>query len=66
MHTGNAVRYDGNIEEHNHLKCTECNELVDVIISQEDISKRMLKKYNFKVEEIDLTIIGKCEKHILR
>ena len=64
--TGNAVRYDGNIEKHNHLKCTECNELVDVIIFQEDISKSMLKKYNFKVEEIDVIILGKCVKHKLR
>tara|TARA_B100001250_G_C19715628_1_gene751320 strand:- start:91 stop:456 length:366 start_codon:yes stop_codon:yes gene_type:complete len=64
IHTGSAVRYDGNIEKHNHLKCTDCNELVDVIITQKDISKSMFKKYNFKVEEIDLTILGKCEKHI--
>ena len=63
IHTGNAVRYDGNIEKHNHLKCTDCNELVDVIIFQENISKSILKKYNFKVEEIDVTILGKCEKH---
>ena len=39
LYTGNAVRYDGNISNHNHLECTECNELVDVIIPHENISK---------------------------
>ena len=63
LYTGNAVRYDGNISNHNHLECTECNELVDVIIPHENISKIVLKKYDFKVKGVDLTIIGKCAKH---
>ena len=29
IHTGTTIRYDGNIRNHIHLKCTECGNLID-------------------------------------
>ena len=63
LHTGSVIRYDGNISKHNHLKCVECRELIDVNIQEKDLVKDISKKYNFSVSEIELIAIGKCSKH---
>ena len=65
IYNGSSVRYDGNLKRHNHLKCSVCDDLIDVTISHEEINKRIVNNYNFKVDEIELTVIGRCNKHKL-
>ena len=36
IYDGNIARYDWNTESHDHLKCKECGDLVDVHLVQEE------------------------------
>tara|TARA_B100000902_G_C26857262_1_gene691255 strand:- start:11 stop:376 length:366 start_codon:yes stop_codon:yes gene_type:complete len=59
----NIVRYDCNIEPHNHLKCKKCEDLIDIHISDESMKKNVKNKYNFDVDDVNITFIGTCSKH---
>ncbi len=58
---GKVDRYDGNIQTHNHIKCTVCGKIedldFDVPINTEIITKLGYKLSNYKVE-----INGICKK----
>ena len=58
-----VARYDCNQEPHFHLKCHVCGDLIDVDPFEPDIKKVVKEKYNFEVNDLELTIIGKCKKH---
>lgn len=64
IHNGGSVRYDGNVIKHNHLRCTICDDLIDIQIAHDVLNNSLIDKYNFKVDEIELTIIGRCQKHL--
>jgi|TARA_B100002019_G_scaffold146621_1_gene126326 Fe2+ or Zn2+ uptake regulation protein len=59
----NVVRYDCNIEPHNHLKCKICDTLIDIPVANEAMKKNVKTKYNFDVDDINITFIGTCSKH---
>ena len=42
IYDGNITRYDWNIESHDHLKCTECGDLIDVHLANKEF--KSLKK----------------------
>ena len=64
IHNGVSVRYDGNVKKHNHLRCTVCDDLIDIQIAHDVLNNSLINRYNFKVDEIELTIIGRCQKHL--
>ena len=51
------------MEKHDHLKCNICGDLIDINKNNIDISKTILKDFNFKVSDIEMTISGTCKKH---
>ena len=57
------VRYDGNTKSHHHFKCTKCGELIDINNYKNIVPKKILDKYKIKIEEVNLMILGKCQKH---
>ena len=59
----NLIRYDGNTEEHHHLKCSDSGVLIDTNIKSNFDEKDIVSKYNFKPEKTKFFIIGKCNKH---
>ena len=59
----NLIRYDGNTEEHHHLKCSECGVLIDTNIKSNFDEKDIVSKYNFKPEKTKFFIIRKCNNH---
>ena len=63
IYDGNVARYDSNMEKHDHLKCNICGDLIDVNKNNIDISKTILRNFNFKVSDIEMTISGTCKKH---
>ena len=63
IHDGPVARYDWNLETHHHLKCIECGEIVDINKIDTNVQNFVEKNYDFKVSEIDLTILGACSKH---
>lgn len=63
INDGPLVRYDRNTISHNHLKCSECGTLIDIHLGLNDLEKTIKMKYNFSVDEVEMKIIGKCQKH---
>jgi len=63
IYDGKIARYDWNKDPHDHLKCSECGELIDIQLPADDIKKTVKKKYDFDVDDVEMTIIGTCKKH---
>ena len=64
IYDGNIIRYDWKTEPHNHLKCKICGDLIDVDMPDLIIQPNIEKKYKFEVDDVEMTIIGTCNKHI--
>jgi len=63
INDGIMARYDGNTSHHDHLKCTKCGELFDVNILDSNLKKSVKKKYQFHVDDVEMILIGTCQKH---
>ena len=63
IYDGNIARYDWNTESHDHLKCKECGDLVDVHLVQEEFTSKVKRKFKFDVDNVEMTVIGTCSKH---
>jgi|TARA_B110000914_G_C15466920_1_gene448718 Fur family ferric uptake transcriptional regulator/Fur family peroxide stress response transcriptional regulator len=59
----NIARYDWNTEPHNHLKCKNCGDLIDIVLSDKSIYPKIKKDFKFDVDLVEMTIIGTCYKH---
>ena len=62
---GNVIRYDGNVQDHDHLRCTECHTLYDVANLTKNLKKKVGERYQFEVKRTSLTLEGICNKHSL-
>ena len=54
----NELRFDAEIREHGHFKCSVCGDVSDVFLDQELINLIEKKR---KVEHIEFNITGECE-----
>ena len=63
IHDGSLTRYDWNRDSHDHLKCTLCGEMIDVQLYKDGLRKNVKEKYDFEVSDVEITLIGKCNKH---
>jgi Fe2+ or Zn2+ uptake regulation protein len=57
------ARYDGNTNEHHHLKCLECGHLIDIDLDTNFNRKKILAEHEFEPSQVDFFILGKCNKH---
>ena len=64
IYDGPVTRYDWNKEPHDHLKCRICGVLIDVKLSDVPIKEIVEERFDFKVEDVDMTLIGICNKHL--
>ena len=60
---GSITRYDGNIKPHHHLKCNECGEITDINLRNLNLKEKIKSKFDFDPSDIEITVIGKCNKH---
>jgi Fe2+ or Zn2+ uptake regulation protein len=63
IYDGKVTRYDWNMKPHNHLKCKICGDIKDIHMLSNDIRSCVQKKYKFEVDDVEMTIIGTCNKH---
>ena len=58
---GESKRYDPDTDKHHHLRCTQCNKIIDFHDEQFDNLKipRMLQK-NFRVTNVKVILEGRC------
>lgn len=60
-----VTRYEHlyNHEHHDHLICSECGDLIEVLDPQiEKLQKRLAKKHGFRIDSHKLEIYGTCRK----
>ncbi len=56
----NETRYDAQIKDHGHFKCTECGKIYDFEVDMDDL---IPKKFNdFKINQRDVFINGICDE----
>ena len=63
INDGSIARYDWNTDSHGHLKCKVCDNLVDVQLVNDELISKVEKKFEFDVDDVEMTIIGTCSKH---
>ncbi|MDB9722818.1 transcriptional repressor [Candidatus Marinimicrobia bacterium] len=63
IYDGNIARYDWKTEPHNHLKCKNCGDLIDIVLLDESIHPKIKKDFKFNVDKVEMFIIGTCKKH---
>jgi len=56
------VRYDGNVNDHDHFRCTSCNTWYDIDILDKTIIEKITSSNNFKINAINLELEGICKK----
>ena len=61
---GNVTRYDWNTSVHDHLKCKECDDLIDVQLVNDNFISKIKKKFDFNAHSVEITVIGTCNKHL--
>jgi Fur family peroxide stress response transcriptional regulator len=49
-------------EEHSHLMCNSCGEVIDIQVETENITKDIEKKYEFRISQSDVVLSGTCKK----
>ncbi len=55
------VRYDGNIDHHDHFRCTECNTWYDIQLLDKTAIQSFNKAHHFRIESFNLELEGICE-----
>ena len=63
VYDGSLARYDWNKEPHDHLKCYVCGNMIDAQLYKDSLVKLGKTKYDFEVSDVEITLIGKCNKH---
>ena len=64
INNDNIARYDWNTNSHNHLKCKQCDSLIDIQLVNDGLISKIKKQFKFDVDDVEITIIGTCSKHI--
>lgn len=59
---GMADRFDRTLEEHDHLYCTKCGHVEDVVLDKTAIDQTISAQQNLCVERYSLTLYGVCSK----
>ena len=60
---GEPDRYDGNMDDHIHFLCLECNEVQDLFIDElSSIGQMVEAKADVKVDSFDLLLKGTCSR----
>lgn len=58
------VRYDGNIKQHDHFRCTSCGKWFDIELIDQSIFNSFARENDFRIESFNLELEGTC-KHCL-
>lgn len=59
-----ADRFDGNIDKHHHVICSQCGKVFDFDYDLTDLKKEVLNQTNVICQKTDITIKGICDSCI--
>ncbi|MBT3228904.1 MAG: transcriptional repressor [Candidatus Marinimicrobia bacterium] len=55
------VRYDGNVRQHDHFRCSVCGKWYDVEMIDQSIIQSFAEKHDFRIESFNLELEGTCK-----
>ncbi len=59
--TGGQMRFDGRIDDHNHIRCQECGRVDDLVLKGcPDIRKVVLDSAGYEIVSHSLDFVGIC------
>lgn len=58
--SGGADRYDGKIDEHQHIICEKCGKVVDIDIDLSDILSKVSKETEISINSVNIVFKGLC------
>lgn len=56
---GEEALYEYTEKSHHHAICTDCNKVIHFIVSEDEI-KKLVNINGFDIEDVELTVKGKC------
>lgn len=56
-----AHRYDYNTTQHAHIRCVQCNRVIDVDIDEKALAKQAAMQSGFAIEGVSLSFLGLCK-----
>ena len=56
------VHFDGDISDHSHFICNECNQVFDITYHDENISNVVQEHTKHHIEKTDIVFSGICEE----
>lgn len=56
-----AHRYDYNTTQHAHIRCVQCNRVVDVNIDENALAQQAAMQSGFTIEGVSLSFTGLCQ-----
>lgn len=56
-----AHRYDYNTTQHAHIRCVQCNRVIDVDIDEKALAKQAAMQSGFAIEGVSLSFWGLCK-----
>ena len=57
---GNQVRYDRNLERHDHFNCHRCGTLYDIEVERQGVIGSVETTYDFQVADVRIEVTGTC------
>lgn len=58
----NVIRFDHNVCDHYHFKCSKCYKVIDIPVSDFDnMKKDVSEKYSVQVESFNIVFYGLCK-----
>lgn len=58
--SGGTARYDADLSDHQHLVCTECGSVTDIMMECGDLCEKADSYFGGKVESCSVIFKGKC------
>lgn len=60
---GEVDHYDGDMSNHYHFICTECNQIIDIFGYELKLPLNNIKKdHGISIDNFDIVLYGKCDK----
>ena len=60
LDVGGAIHYDGQVHDHQHFLCAECNKVYDIEIKSGDVVSLIETKIDHHVTECQVHLTGTC------
>ncbi len=61
--TGNQRRYDGNTDDHFHLRCVQCGQVKDLLIDYpQEMEKKVALETDYELLSCRLEFVGLCPR----